>query len=130
MLLAVVRVVEVQYIQLPIPSAITGTTVRPILDNYIGPTDMCSRLIKVNALGQRARYPKEVWTSKLAMRLRCPRNRAVDTLCKDVAPGGARGWYGNIIVLKFAGTRLKEYRPVTMSDSSLLTMYFSGRLGV
>ena len=124
------RMVEVQYVQLPVPSPITGTTVRPILDNYIGSADTRSHLIEVNALGQRARYPKEVWTSRTAMKLRYPRNRAVDTLCKDVAPGGARGWYGNIIVLKFAGTRLKEYRPVTMSDSSLLTMYFSGRLDV
>ena len=71
--------------------------------------------------GELLRFPLHVFYSPIALTKASPINRAIYHITSGAAP---KPWYGNVVALKFNGSRRQGYSEAGSNDLPALSAYF------
>ncbi|KAJ6568252.1 hypothetical protein DFH09DRAFT_1155056 [Mycena vulgaris] len=71
--------------------------------------------------GELLRFPLHVFYSPIALNKASPINRAIYHITSGAAP---KPWYGNVVALKFNGSRRQGYSEAGANDLPALSAYF------
>ncbi|KAJ7851581.1 hypothetical protein B0H13DRAFT_2085328 [Mycena leptocephala] len=92
----------------------------PLLQPYFdAPPD--SVVLTQGLNGELLRFPLHVFYSPTALKRRSPINRSIYHITSGAAP---KPWYGNVVALKFSGSRCQGYTEAGFNDLPALSAYF------
>jgi len=101
----------------------SGPCPTPLVQPWF-PDGRYSHLTLTQGLNQEPlRFPLQVWYDSDALSRGSPVNRSVYRITSGQAN---RAWSGNVVVLKFSGSRRQGYSEASMNDLPALSAYFLG----